>query len=117
MIAGDFRMFEFDWRVGGGTLVTLVLEPGSAFSWPMRLVQATAAVAAGSAVVWLLRRSPHAVWAAPLAVVCTRVALDPSFNGWYLNAAILLTIVGAAALLADERLEELWRSRRPALGG
>jgi hypothetical protein len=112
VLAGDFRMFEYEWRVGGGTLVTLVLDPGTPFSWPMRLVQAAAAVGAGAAVAWLLRRSPHAVWAVPLAVVVTRVVLDPSLNGWYLNAAILLTIVGAAALLADERVEELWHRRR-----
>jgi len=30
--------------------------------------------------------------------------------------AVVLALVGAAALLADERLEVLWRRGRPALG-
>jgi len=109
---GDFRMFEYRWLVTEGTLATLVLERGELFSWPMRLVQAASALTVGAALAWRLKRSLHAVWAVPLAVVVVRVTLDPSLNSWYLQAVQTLAIVGAVAILTDKHLRALWRRRR-----
>ena len=67
---------------------------------------------AGAALAWRLRRSLHAVWAVPLAIVVVRVALDPSLNSWYLQAVQTLAIVGAVAILTDAHLRALWRRRR-----
>ena len=100
-LAGTFRMFEHDWRVEPGTIVSLVVDPGTHFGWPLRLLQASVAVAAGGAVVLLVRRSVHAVWLAPLAVVLARLALDPVSFGWYWLEAEALVLAGAGLMLTE----------------
>jgi hypothetical protein len=98
-VAGTFRMFEHEWEVGTGTLVSLVVAPGSDFGWPLRLLQASLALGAGTALAIALRRSVHAIWLAPLAVVVVRILLDPLSFGWYWLEAEALILVGAAVLL------------------
>ena len=66
----------------GSTLPGLVLDPGSAFPWGLR-VQAAAAVGAGAAVAWRLRGTPHAVTASLATVAFIRLAFDPVFYSWY----------------------------------
>jgi hypothetical protein len=101
VVAGSFRMFEYRWHVGGGTLLSLVVEPGTAFGWPLRLLQSSLALGAGAAVALALRRSLHAVWLAPLVVVLVRLALDPLAYGWYWQAAEALALVAAAVVLTE----------------
>src|SRR2546423_10340093 len=48
-LAGRLRMFEHEWRVTTGTLLSLVVAPGTHFGWPLRLLQASVAVGAGAA--------------------------------------------------------------------
>jgi hypothetical protein len=98
-LAGTFRMFEHEWELTTGTLLSLVVEPGSDFGWPLRLLQASLAVGAGTAVACAWRRQLHAVWLAPLAVVIVRVLLDPLSYGWYWQAAQALVLVGAGLVL------------------
>lgn len=100
-LAGSFRMFDHEWRVATDTLLSLVVEPGTAFGWPLRLVQSVLALAVGAALARMLRRSLHALWAAPLGLVIVRLALDPLSFGWYFLAAVTLVLV-ASALLLDE---------------
>jgi hypothetical protein len=101
VLAGTFRMFEHEWEVGGGTLLSVFVEPGKQFGWPLRLLQASLALAAGTAVAVLLRRNVHAVWLAPLAVVVVRILLDPLSFGWYWLEAQALVLVGAGLVLTD----------------
>lgn len=98
---GSFRMFDHEWEVASGTLLSLVVEPGTAFGWQLRLLQSSLALAAGVAVFFALRRSVHALWAVPLAVVIVRLALDPLSFGWYFLEAEALVLVGAALLLRE----------------
>jgi hypothetical protein len=98
--AGEFRMLDFHWSVNGDTLLSLVVAPGTHFTWPMRLAQGLAALGAGAAVAWKLRRTTHAVWLAPLTVVAVRMALDPVRYPWYWLAVQTLVLLGAADLLA-----------------
>jgi hypothetical protein len=98
-VAGTFRMFEYEWKVGAGTLLSLVVEPGADFGWPLRLLQASLALGIGAALTFALRDRLHTVWLAPLAVVVVRVLLDPLAYGWYWQAAQALVLVGAATLL------------------
>jgi hypothetical protein len=100
VLAGTVRMFEYEWQVATGTLLSLVVEPGTDFGWPLRLLQASLALGAGTVLALALRRSLHAVWLAPLAVVVVRLLLDPLAYGWYWQAAQVLVLVGAALLLA-----------------
>jgi len=99
-LAGDFGMFEYRWVVNGDTLLSLLVEPGTAFTWPLRVLQGAAALLAGAAVAWSLRRSAAALWAAPLALVAVRLALDPVRYPWYWLALETLVLVGAVHLLS-----------------
>jgi hypothetical protein len=101
VLAGTFRMFEYEWSVATGTLISLFVEPGTDFGWPLRLLQASFAVCAGGAVALALRRNLHAVWLAPLGLVCVRLLLDPLAYGWYWLAALALVLVGAALVLGS----------------
>jgi hypothetical protein len=101
VVAGSVRMFDLHWRVASGTALSLVVAPGTSFSWPLRLAQSALALGAGAAVVLVLRRSVHAVWLAPLAVVIVRLVLDPLAFGWYFLEPLALVLVGAALLLQE----------------
>jgi hypothetical protein len=101
ILAGDFRMFEHEWHVSTGTLMSLFVEPGTDFDWELRLVQSVFALGAGAVVAVALRRSLHAVWLAPLAVVVMRLLLDPLSFGWYWLGAEALVLTGAALLFTE----------------
>ena len=100
-LAGNFRMFQHEWRVTSGTFLDLVLQPGTHFGWPLRLLQASLALGAGTGVAVAFRRSLHAVWLAPLTVVIVRIVLDPLSFGWYWLEAEALVLAGAALLLTE----------------
>ncbi|HEX9381037.1 MAG TPA: hypothetical protein VF891_06030 [Gaiellaceae bacterium] len=100
-LSGNFRMFEHEWRVASGTFLDLVLQSGTHFGWPLRLIQASLALGAGTLAAVALRRSLHAVWLAPLAVVIVRIVLDPLSFGWYWLEAEALVLAGAALLLTE----------------
>jgi hypothetical protein len=108
VVAGTFRMFEYEWEVATGTLLSLVVEPGTEFGWPLRLLQASLALGAGMVLAFALRRSLHAVWLAPLAVVVVRLVLDPLGYGWYWQAGQVLVLVGAAMLFARIHTLHQW---------
>src|SRR5881397_2239355 len=82
-LAGSFKMFQHEWQVASGTLLSLAVEPGTHFGWPLRLAQSALALAAGTSVAFALRRSVHAIWLAPLGVALVRLLLDPLAFGWY----------------------------------
>ena len=111
-LAGEFRMFDRRWDVASGTVLSVLVSPGTHFGWPLRLLQAALAVAGGAAVALKLRPSVHAVWAAPLAVVLVRLLLDPVSFGWYWLEAESLALVGGALLLTE--LPFRFRGARPA---
>jgi hypothetical protein len=98
-LAGTFRMFEYDWHVASGTLLSLFVASGAHFGWPLRLLQSALALIAGASVALALRRSVHACWLAPLAVALVRLVLDPLSFGWYWLEVEALVLVGAALLL------------------
>jgi hypothetical protein len=99
-IFGSFHMFDYEWRVAHGTLLGLVAGPDVRFGWPLRLLQAVAACGAGAVLARVLRRSVHAAWLVPLAVVAVRIVLDPLAYGWYWLEAESLALVGTALMLA-----------------
>ncbi len=95
MLGGHFEMLSLRWKVASPSLISLLVPEGTHFGWPLRLLQAAVAVGAGIAVARALRRSPHAIWAAPLAIVVARLLLDPLLNPYYLAAPKGLILVGA----------------------
>ena len=100
-LAGSFRMFDHRWRVATGTILGLVVEPGTHFDWKLRLLQSALALAVGAAVATGLRRSVHALWLAPLGLVIVRLVLDPLSFGWYFLEPEALVLVGAALVLKE----------------
>jgi hypothetical protein len=112
---GTFRMFEHEWRVSTGTLLSLVVDPGTQFGWPLRLLQASLALGVGVGIAVALRRSLHAVWLAPLGVVIVRLMLDPLSFGWYWLEAEALVLAGAAVVLTElpTRLAATRRNAHP----
>jgi hypothetical protein len=95
LLGGHFAMLSFEWHVFPPSLMALFVAEGTPFGWPLRLAQAVLAVAAGVTVARLLRRSPHALWAAPLAIVVIRLLFDPDLYPYYLAAPQGLVLVGA----------------------
>jgi hypothetical protein len=111
VIAGQFRMFEYSWKVNPDTLLGLLAEPGTPFTWSSRLLQGIAALGIGAALAWTLRHTLHAVWLGPLAVVAVRLGLDPVRYPWYWLAMETLALLGAAEFLTSD-LVRLARRRR-----
>jgi hypothetical protein len=110
MLDGHFAMLSFEWHVRPPAPLSLLVADGTPFSWPLRLAQAAVAVGAGVAVARLLRHSPHALWAAPLAVVVARLQLDPLLFQYYLSGPQGPIFVGEA--LGASRLRTPRRRRR-----
>jgi hypothetical protein len=115
MLAGHFAMLGFHWHVHPPSPLSVLVPSGTAFGWPLRLAQGVLSVSAGAAVARRARRSPHVLWAAPLAVVAVRLLLDPLLLSYYLAAPQELVFVGAA--LGASRLIVLRRMRRAPASG
>src|SRR5205823_3246532 len=57
--------FDYRWTVGSGTLLAHVVAPGTPFGWPLRIAQASLAVAAAALVARALRRRVEVIWLVP----------------------------------------------------
>jgi hypothetical protein len=112
---GRFAMGGYVWVVSPHSLLSALVAPGSPVGWPLRLVQGAVAAGAGVAVARAARRSPHAVWLVPGAVVLVRLLLDPLDNDYYFVGLEGAALVGLALVAARAlRLERL--AGEPALG-
>jgi hypothetical protein len=111
VLAGEFRMFDYRWQVNGDTLLGLFVAPGTPFTWSMRLCQGIAALGVGAGLAWPLRRTLHAVWLGPLAVVVVRIALDPVRYPWYWLALESLALLGLVEFATSDLVRAL-RTRR-----
>jgi hypothetical protein len=100
ILGGHFEMSKFHWYVSSPSPMSMLVPEGTPFGWSLRLVQAAIAVCAGVGVVRVLRHSPHALWAAPLAIVVARLLLDPLLLSYYLAGPKALVLVAAAAGMA-----------------
>jgi hypothetical protein len=103
VLGGDFRMFDYRWRVEGWTLVRFLVPAGSDFPWGLRLLQGAVALIVGGALALALRRTDRAIWVVPLGIVAVRVLLDPTLYSWYWLGLTTLAIVGAAELVTSFR--------------
>jgi hypothetical protein len=101
VLAGHFAMDAYHWHVSSPAPLSLVVGSGTAFGWPFRVAQGAVAVGAGIVAARALRRSPHALWVVPLAVVAARLLLDPVLLSYYLSALQGTVFVGAALLASQ----------------
>lgn len=111
MLGGHFEMWSFHWHVYRPSPLSMLVAQNTIYGWPLRLAQGALAVGAGVAVARLLRNSPHALWAVPLAIVAAKLLLDPDLYSYYLAAPQGPIFVGAA--LGASRLRR--RSWVPAM--
>jgi hypothetical protein len=98
VLGGHFAMGSFSWNVNPQTFLSLLVAPGVQYGWSLRLLQGAFALCAGVATARLLRNSPHALWAVPLAVVAVRLLLDPFALPYYLRGVWGPAFVGGAML-------------------
>ncbi|WP_258725543.1 hypothetical protein [Cellulomonas sp. NS3] len=98
---GSFRMFELAWPVTGMSAVHAVLPDLEEFPWSLRLLQAVVVLGVGVAVARLGRRSVYAAWLVPLAVLTTRLLLDPVMWQYYWIAPQVVLVALAAFAVAS----------------
>jgi hypothetical protein len=115
VLGGDFRMFDYRWKVEGWTLVHFLVPTGSDFPWGLRLLQGAVALIVGGALALALRRTERAIWAVPLGIVAVRVLLDPTLYSWYWLGLETLALVGAVELVTSVRAH--WPLQHHAPGG
>jgi hypothetical protein len=111
---GSFAMFDYTWKVSGWAPLSVLLGEGADFSWPLRLLQAGAAVGAGAGAAVAFRARESAIWVVPLVVVVVRLALDPTLYPWYWLALETVALVGAADLATGGLLRRIPAVKRPA---
>jgi hypothetical protein len=114
VLAGDFRMFDYSWRVEGWTLVRFLVPAGSEFPWGLRVLQGACALGVGAGLAFALRRTERAFWAVPLGIVAVRILLDPTLYSWYWLGLETLTLLAAVDLFANARLRLPLRAPAPA---
>jgi hypothetical protein len=112
VLGGDFRMFDYRWKVEGWTLVRFLVPAGSDFPWGLRLLQGAVALIVGGALALALRRTERAVWTVPLGIVAVRLLLDPTLYSWYWLGLETLALVAAVELATS--LPTRWRLQRHA---
>jgi hypothetical protein len=98
VLAGDFHSTGFQWAIEGRSLLGHLVEPGTTFGWPLRLLQGGAAVAAGGLLMWRAPRSEHVVWLVPFVAVAVRLLLDPLDNAYYFLGLATPALVALAVL-------------------
>lgn len=91
-----FRMFQFHWNVSDATLVHLLRPELTAFPWTYRLLQASFALGAGTAVAFVTRRTAYSPWLVAMTVLSARLLLDPLMYPYYWLAPASLAIAAAA---------------------
>jgi hypothetical protein len=114
VLGGRFEMLSYTWTVSRHSALALVAAPGTHVGWALRLAQGAAALGAGVGVARLARRSAHAVWLVPLAVVVARLALDPLDNGYYFVGVVGPALVGLAAFVGFAPSARLRRWSSPS---
>jgi hypothetical protein len=112
VLGGDFRMFDYRWKVEGWTLVRFLVPAGSDFPWGLRLLQGAVALIVGSALALALQRTERAVWTVPLGIVAVRLLLDPTLYSWYWLGLETLALVAAVELATS--IPTRWRLQRHA---
>lgn len=111
---GRFEMLSYTWNVSQGSLISFVVAQGTHVGWALRLAQGAAALGAGLGAARLARRSVHAIWLVPLAVVLARLALDPLDNGYYFVGVVGPALVGLAAFVSAAPSARLRRRSSPS---
>ena len=94
---GRFAMFSMRWTVFPHSW--MAFAGLHHVSWPLRMAQTLLVLTACAVGVWLLRRSPHVIWAAPVGAAVVRMLTDPGLWPYYWAIPAVPAVAGVAALL------------------
>ena len=95
---GRFALFGLDWPIVPNTLIARLFPGTTEFSWPLRLLQGTAAGLAGATVAYALGHRRDLIWLGPLAVLVVRLLLDPLLLSYYWGPFLIAVPVGVGLL-------------------
>lgn len=106
VMAGPFRMLQFQWQIAPDTLVHTLWPHMELFGWLPRLMQGGLCIAIGTAVAMSLRRQrgANAVWLVPVAILLMRFIFDPKQFDYYWVAAQVALVVGLGLTDVRRRL-------------
>ncbi|MDT7538844.1 MAG: alpha,2-mannosyltransferase [Actinomycetota bacterium] len=96
-VFGHVGTFEMAWQVEIPAPMSLLVPDGYGFGYRQRLVQVAVAAALGVYVA-LRVRSSDVTWALPVAVIATRLLLDPVPSPYYWAALVLVLVLRVMAL-------------------
>jgi hypothetical protein len=114
VVSGHFAMAGYRWSIASQSLLGHVFAPGTAFGWALRLAQGAAVLVIAVIVARLGRRSVHAAWLVPAAIVLARLALDPQAHGYYFDGVQATALVALTLVAARGRLARVAPPSRPA---
>jgi hypothetical protein len=100
---GTVRTGDYRWAVTARAPLARWLAVGAEVGWSWRLAQGLAALAVGAAVAWALRHPESlwqrgSLWAVPVAVLATRLLLDPVNYRYYWLAPQLVVLIALGSL-------------------
>jgi len=112
-IAGGFNTFGLTWSIKPQSPLRLLMEPGTIFTWKMRLVQSAFIVAGGIVAALFARRSERGFWVVPLVLVALRYLSDPlDYHYYWVSAGV----IGLVAFASHVTYEPSWMRSVAAAG-
>jgi hypothetical protein len=112
VLAGDFHMFDYTWRVAPESPLTLVVASGTKFTWALRLLQGSAALAAGLALTRVRRLGDQLPWVTALGIMLARLVLDPYQHLYYYSGVTTCAIIGAATFATSPLAARAWAEHK-----
>ncbi|GAB3266374.1 hypothetical protein [Kineosporia babensis] len=95
---GHFEMFSLEWLILPHTPIGTLFSDLTAFGWPLRLLQGLAAGSAGMLAALVLGKRRDLIWIGPLAVLLTRLLLDPLMLPYYWYPMLIAVVIGVGLL-------------------
>jgi hypothetical protein len=97
---GSVHTFQNRWFVTVQSPLSLIVPAGTTVTWEYRLVQGIFAVCLGGVVARVARRSSHALWEVPAAVITGRFLLEPVNFRYYWLAIWSLALIAVVDIVA-----------------
>lgn len=104
VFVGEYNSLDYQWDIADSSLIHKLFPDSDTFTWQMRAAQSGIVVALGSALALFGRGRLHALWAVPLAIIATKLLLDPIVFEYYtLTASMLAALAGSLTTISLPR--------------
>jgi Glycosyltransferase family 87 len=97
ILFGDYNSLDYKWDIANSSLIHTLFPESTTFTWQMRAAQSAIVVTLGSVLALFAGGRPQADWALPLALVATKLTLDPIVFEYY-GLSLGITVLLAAAV-------------------